>query len=377
MIKKMNLPYKYEDNDASASAFGWEFQQNAGIFLFLSYIESAEFVAIESKNQDIELVLNDRKIYAQAKALQNENTVGTENKKFRDAIVSLAKTVIQTEDELLYVSNLKAPIDNERDKFRNRIVSYNECDADQKSFINEQFNIIIENLNKKTESEKLKESAIKKIRTLIERLESFNKEKLLISSIYPFTFSKDKDIKIKEKTIEVLTNQMGINSEQAVGIALQVLHHWQSIMKYSCIAPDKHNDQKSINKKDLVWTVVAVVSDNQSLDIVANTLNSAYDDELLSSAERYLKDENNLYHERFEFLNKVMQSYEEFKKTVSVGNRSDLEFISCDEWKKYIYEFEDIDDAILQEFIIKCYMYKIVNKNKVLQKIYKGVNICI
>ena len=46
-------------NDASASSFGWNFQSNAGVFLFLKYIKEAKSIKIESKLQDIEIELYD------------------------------------------------------------------------------------------------------------------------------------------------------------------------------------------------------------------------------------------------------------------------------------------------------------------------------
>ena len=48
------------NNDASASSFGWNFQVNAGIFLFLHYIREAEDFKIESKLQDIEITLKNK-----------------------------------------------------------------------------------------------------------------------------------------------------------------------------------------------------------------------------------------------------------------------------------------------------------------------------
>lgn len=54
-------------NDASASSFGWNFQANAGIFLFLKYMPDAADIKIESKSQDIEITLIDeQKVFAQA-----------------------------------------------------------------------------------------------------------------------------------------------------------------------------------------------------------------------------------------------------------------------------------------------------------------------
>ena len=47
---------------ASASSFGWNFQVNAGIFLFLHYIKDAKSIKNESKKEDIEIALKDQKI---------------------------------------------------------------------------------------------------------------------------------------------------------------------------------------------------------------------------------------------------------------------------------------------------------------------------
>ena len=85
MVKRIDTQYTFEDNDASSSEFGWDFQENAGIYLFLHYLPEVDSIAIESKYQDIEIIGKGGIIYAQAKALQNEQTTGTENAKLRDA----------------------------------------------------------------------------------------------------------------------------------------------------------------------------------------------------------------------------------------------------------------------------------------------------
>ena len=41
-IERIEVDYDFEDNDASYSAFGWDFQVNAGIFLFLRFIKEAD-----------------------------------------------------------------------------------------------------------------------------------------------------------------------------------------------------------------------------------------------------------------------------------------------------------------------------------------------
>ena len=88
----LNEDYCEFVNDASASSFGWNFQSNAGIFLFLKYIKEAESIKIESKLQDIEINLSDGgKILAQAKSSQDYTVATDKKEKFKDAIISLAK----------------------------------------------------------------------------------------------------------------------------------------------------------------------------------------------------------------------------------------------------------------------------------------------
>lgn len=78
------------DNDASASSFGWNFQTNAGIFLFLKYMPEVTDIKIESKSQDIEMILeHNGKVFAQAKSSQDYTAIKDQKEKFKDAIISL------------------------------------------------------------------------------------------------------------------------------------------------------------------------------------------------------------------------------------------------------------------------------------------------
>ena len=57
------------NRNASFSEFGWEFQTNAAIVLFIRNIEDASSVRVEGAHEDIEITLYDGTvIYAQAKA---------------------------------------------------------------------------------------------------------------------------------------------------------------------------------------------------------------------------------------------------------------------------------------------------------------------
>jgi len=376
MISRIDVEYEFEDNDASYASFGWDFQANAGIYLFLHYIDDVQLVAIESKYQDIEMILADKKkVYAQAKALQDEHTEGTENAKLRDAMVSLAKVKTGDGDSLVYISNLRAPIDGEKDKFRNDIITFAQCDNEQQAFIKQQVNIIIKHIKSELDSGTLSEVNKKKKEVLFDRLINFNYDRLSISSIYPFIEGSNRYKVIKEKMVDVFVNKMGMGSYYAYGLIEKVLNHWQRVLRFNSSISDNDNDRKFINKTDFVWTVIAAVGEEIVGEFIENTLSRSIDSRLAVECKRYLECEDNLYHERFDFMNGVMQGYENFKKTVRSG-RTDEAFIGSDEWQKYSYEFHDVEDELLREYITKCYMYKIINRNIELQKISKGVGLC-
>lgn len=95
------------DNDASASSFGWNFQTNAGIFLFLKYMPEVTDIKIESKSQDIEMTLeNNGKVFAQAKSSQDYTAIKDQKEKFKDAIISLARNPYEG-NQLIYIIKTK------------------------------------------------------------------------------------------------------------------------------------------------------------------------------------------------------------------------------------------------------------------------------
>ena len=114
-------------NDASASSFGWNFQANAGIFLFLKYMPDAADIKIESISQDIEITLIDeRKVFAQAKSAQDSTTIKDQKEKFKDAIISLARNPYK-DNQLVYISNIPDTFKSAPNFFNNSIIPYNDC----------------------------------------------------------------------------------------------------------------------------------------------------------------------------------------------------------------------------------------------------------
>ena len=99
-----------KNRNASASAFGWQFQINMAIYLMIKYFGKFEEMKIEGEKEDIEILLNNnRKIYAQAKSKQNVNNGDTSSysTKLKEALESLSDVNDNDSESLIYISNLE------------------------------------------------------------------------------------------------------------------------------------------------------------------------------------------------------------------------------------------------------------------------------
>lgn len=154
MSEYLNEEFCDFNNDASATSFGWDFQVNAGIYLFLYYIQDAIDIKIESKLQDIEITLNDNsKVFAQAKSAQDYTAISDQKEKFKDAIISLSRNNYEG-NKLLYISNIPNTFKQYDNCFNNNVISYTECLKGMKDEIDKTISAIDKSLTYKISKEK-------------------------------------------------------------------------------------------------------------------------------------------------------------------------------------------------------------------------------
>lgn len=93
--------------NASASAFGWDFQINAAILLMLENIKDAKRVRVEGAYEDIEITLHDRtKIYAQVKAIEKPDNTSHVIDKLVKALGTLSDAAKKGDGSVFsYISN--------------------------------------------------------------------------------------------------------------------------------------------------------------------------------------------------------------------------------------------------------------------------------
>jgi|GEM_PF-1684342 len=312
MDDEMELDFSF-DNDASASSFGWNFQVNAGIFLFLHYIKEAKAIKVESKYEDIEITLKDcKKVFAQAKSSQDECSVGSAKGKFKDAIISLSKIPMQDGNILIYISNIREPIKGGDKFFENKVVSYDECLTGIKANIEKSVDEIVKRLDKKIQSKSTTEQQKKKYQYILANVKKLSLDKLCICSIYPYYgIEKNRYSEIKTKIIEVLVNDIHIGTDDAIGIAQKLLEHWQLELEHNSTIKD-NTLKKNITKEEFIWPIAVYLSEIDGVDI-DDCLTYVADNSIKKEAYAYMQSPVNIYHERFPFVNSVLRDYEEYK----------------------------------------------------------------
>lgn len=202
---------KAVNRNASASAFGWQFQINIAIYLMIKYFGKFEEMKIEGEKEDIEISLNNSKrIYAQAKSKQNINDGDTSSysTKLRKALESLSDVNDNDSESLIYISNLEPnPLNSGTNEFE--LVSffkYNELSLASKEKIDIQLNQLQKNINK----DKL---IIAKVPFFGEDKET--KQKYIIAKIEDFlTFISSDLLPYKNRFLQMLESEALHNATQ-------------------------------------------------------------------------------------------------------------------------------------------------------------------
>jgi len=368
MSNRLNVDNPLYEGNASASAFGWQFQVDAAIFLFLYYIDEVDEIVVEGKYQDIELLCkNSRHIYAQAKSIHN-GSLDNRNAKLEDAIISLVKTPADPikGDELLYISNYEAPI-KRRDIFKNKVVKLKNI-VDEKS----EFESQIERIIAKLEDVVSKASVSKKpkYQELINRIKAIDIDNFMISSIYPYINTENPHDMFKEienKINEILTIKFDIQSPYLQRFVQKLLTEWHETFLVNATMPNDKKHKK-MKKEELLWQIVVILSEI-NIDI-----SELFDDEIapdLTDEYEMYYSQKSYYHERFSFFNKLMEDLKIYIKTNAGKTRKD--FIK-ERWQDYTDEYVEFADytGLAKEYLIKKCLARLINNKNNIRKIVEG-----
>lgn len=326
------------DRNASASAFGWDFQANSAILLMLENIKDAKRIRVEGSDEDIEVTLQDKsKIYAQAKAVVKPDDYTHVVDKLTAALETLSLAAKNGDGiKFTYVTNSPNPFNNQ--KTMSFFTGRTHLDFDE-----------------------LPDYAQKKIEKIIQDkgYSDLDVQKMDVRVI-PFYGN---DLKNRYKEIQACINEFldGVEID-AADINARIMDIWQRDLFQNATQTDT---TITVSKEKMVWPLIVLVADRTA----ANEYKKDFDDDEISEVERKYRLIINQNTMSYEMISKIMSDYRKSKK------RSVKEFVA-DQWKDYLHMTDTIDsDDQTKESIVKIILYKVIMQRESIKAIKRGANL--
>lgn len=329
--------------NASYTLFGWDFQINAAIFIFLKNLKDIDKVRLEGRLEDIEFIKKDKsKVFAQAKSIYRYDDYTNVIANLKSALKSLDEA--QEKDplcnEVIYVTNTPNPFKKDMGFFSG--VSNTNYDG-----LPDSCKAIVDSI--------ITESS----------LNSLNTQQFSIQVIPFHGDNLDNRYKyIKELVNEFLAN-LGLPTSGFAPFLLRVWHN--EIFKNGTIP----NTEIHIKKSELIWPLVFLVTDQVSDDWLSQELDEGVYEEVKSKYRNIISNAT----DRFETYTKVVSDFRDF--AFRGNNREKIIKFLSESWETYKSEIDtnNMLSDVEQEYVIKIVLHKIIVKKDYISKIKMGAGL--
>lgn len=329
---------------ADAVVFGFDFQVNASIVLFLENVKDVKSIRLEGDYEDIEIELDNGKyIFAQAKAVKRaSDDFSNVRKNMKKSIVTLSEADHKAKaSELIMVTNSPNPFND---------------DGSKSAFYGPS----------KRKYKDLPESARKLVDGYLAELdEPLDTDKFKVQII---PFETDEDDERYKVIMQCVNDFVGELNTNTAGLGKKLLNvwHWQVFNNGG-----KHNTAIRLRKKDIIWPILVKLTEDNILD---EEFKEQFDVGLLEEVRNRYSETIENHCERCEFFIKILSGFNSFK-TGKKPKEKIFDFIDK-KWSDYSEEFssEIIDDEV-KEAITKIVIYKVIRQRYVINRIKEGTNI--
>lgn len=331
-----------KSSNASASAFGWDFQSNAAIMLMLKNMTSATSVKVEGDTEDIELCLgNSKMIYSQAKSVFKPDDYSNVITKLQAGLRTLDNAAKRANvSRLIYITNSPNPFNNNQTMY-----------AFSGSLTNLDYGHLPDACKDKIEEIYLANNY------------SFDRAKL---SVYVMQFHGDGENRFK--VIKELTNEflesIGLGDR---GLGADMLEYWQSAFSNNATLRDT---SITISKKQMIWPLIVSVCRVDKNDAMLADCDECDYGEINGRYRAIISNKA----ERFEFITKVMAAYSTYKPHMSSAQKT-KEFIAT-QWPNYQDEFDapNMDNDLLEK-VVKLALGNIIRGRRIIAELKREVNL--
>ena len=331
------------NTNASASAFGWDFQIHAAIYLMLKYFSKVEKLKVESNSEDIELFLkNSKKIYAQAKAEQLPfNSNSAHSTTLREALKTLSAKEYKIAEQLIYINNLEPnPLNSGTNEFNGSttILTYDDLMPESKEKIDTQ----LSNLNVSKD---------------------FPKDKFTIIKL-PF-HGTDPEQRVKSIVAKIV-DFASYTDEINIDLSSRLLEIWTSDFLHNATIED---DKVWIEKNEIIWKMIILCIDSTGEHRF--TTDYQVDEEVFQNAITMYKRVINYKEGKFNLYNQIIKLHEKYK--IKNQFSTIFEFINSNVKEIYnlVFEEEPIGDLI-KITCSKIVAYRIILRKESYKKIQRS-----
>ena len=330
------------DTSATNELFGFDFQTNAAIVIMLEHIKDVKTIRLEGK-EDIEIQLNDdHYILSQAKAVVKSSTdFKNVRRNLKKALISLSNAANSTQKikQLVYITNSPNPFN---EKILNSIF-YGEAHREFTS---------------------LQGPLQKIIRNYLSEITlPLDPSKLMIQ-ILPFETDIDKErYKCILNKVENFIYKLGrirVSEDELHGIWVN------DIFK----SGTRNNQELKLTKKDIIWPVIVFATNDMNYD------EFDCDDSEIEEINRLYKELINNSCEKYEFITKILSSYNVFQK--EKNNKERVENFIKIKYEDYLYILEGENLVMADDIkikLLKIIIHNILYKRIQINNIKKGVNL--
>lgn len=326
-------------HNASASAFGWDFQINSAIVLSIKNIYNIKKIKVEGENEDIELELRSGKtIYAQAKSVykydDEHNIISNLRKSLKNFNELYHK--VNNIDKLIYITNSPNPL------------------KDDKS-------IILFSSNQEIKYDNLPENSKKRIDELLEK-DNINIDKSLLN-IYVLSFYNETEdrYKIINNNIRDFLDELEINIPSK-----KLMKLWKDILFSNTTSKNI-----KIKRSNFIWYIIVLLLDNYSNDNMQDI-----DIGMMQEVNEEYRKIIDYFSNDFKFISKILTDFQELNMP-DYKLKDKVNYFVKEHWKFYIndiygiLEVEDLDHDIKKYTIMSVIdriLFQRVNINRIKKK---------
>ena len=323
-----------KSSNASASAFGWDFQSNAAIMLMLKNIEKAYKVKVEGSTEDIEITFTDGKmLMSQAKAVMKPDDYSHVNDKLEAGLKTLNNAAkLSDVEQLVFITNSPNPFNDATTMFKFssplNIVPFSELPTVCQQAIND---------------------------ICSSKGYDFDTSLLTVCVVQFHGENNDERYKVLLTLTTEFLNGLDVRKISTS----QLLTLWQHSFTVNA-----SQLSTSITKKQMVWPIIAILCEAGEEDAELEDYDESDVNEILQKYRSVINNNS----ERFEFVSRILSDYNEFYPEMKSKERT-KKFID-ENWQNYKDSFDlKSADQITEEMVIRITVTNVLRSRRVIAEI--------